>query len=187
MKALLAGVATLMVGGCATEMTAHIDHDRSQDFKRYESYSWVADEPMLNAGDGDEPVSPLNRRRIVDAIEAEMTARGIRKAPSREQASFTVAFTVGARDHIDMSALTDLSRRPWSWGDTYFGNGVEVGTYRVGTLAIDIFDGGTRMPVWHGWVSRVITNKEVQRADELIPAAVKSILAKFPPKSGTPE
>jgi hypothetical protein len=56
-------------------------------------------------------------------------------------------------------------------------------TYTEGTLSIDIFDGHSHQPVWHGWGSKRITERDVQRAAELIPPAVQRILRGFPPGS----
>jgi hypothetical protein len=51
MKKLLLVVAVTLLAGCATRMQSRSDHDASQDFTRYHTYAWVADEPMI-AADG---------------------------------------------------------------------------------------------------------------------------------------
>jgi len=102
---------------------------------------------------------------------------------SREQADFTVAFTVGARDliNVDDYPLGYRGRRPWS--ARYFGTGADVTTYTEGTLAIDIFDNGSRQPVWHGWARKRITGGDIEDPAPTIDAAVRAILAGFPPDS----
>jgi hypothetical protein len=181
MKNLLASAVLVLLVGCATGLRTQSDHDPAQSFAGYRTYAWVADEPMIAAGGEVDRVSPLNRRRIVDAIEAELKTRGFEKASDRSAASFTVSYTVGARDRIDVYSYPEMYRHPWSWGRPYFGREADVSMYTEGTLAIDIFDGATRRPVWHGWASRRITEQDVKRAAELIPPAVADILKSFPP------
>jgi hypothetical protein len=62
------------------------------------------------------------------------------------------------------------------------GRDADVSTYREGTLAIDVFDGRTNQPVWHGWASKRITERDIANAAEQIPVAVAAILESFPPR-----
>jgi hypothetical protein len=36
--------------------------------------------------------------------------------------------------------------------------------------------------VWHGWATKRISDRDVENAAKLIPVAVASILAEFPPR-----
>jgi hypothetical protein len=93
-----------------------------------------------------------------------------------------LSYTVGARDRIDVQSYPVRFRSAWGWGWTYVGREADVSTYREGTLAIDIFDGRTNQPVWHGWATKRITERDVANAAEQIPIAVAAILARFPPR-----
>jgi hypothetical protein len=57
---------------------------------------------------------------------------------------------------------------------------MDLRVYQEGTLAIDIFDGGTRQPVWHGRASKEIHGTDVEDPGPVIRAAVAAILKKFP-------
>jgi hypothetical protein len=59
---------------------------------------------------------------------------------------------------------------------------VDVFSYTEGSLSIDILDGPTRQPIWHG-VSRLsLSNREMDTAGERLPRAITTILAPFPPR-----
>jgi Domain of unknown function (DUF4136) len=180
MKTLLLA-AVLFVAGCAATLQARSDHDASQNFSHYHTFAWMADEPMVGPPGEVNRVSPLNRRRIVDAIETELRAKGFQQTPDRAAADFVVAYTVGARDRIDAQSYPAPYSGMWHWGWPYYGRDVDVRTYTEGTLAIDVFDGTTHQPVWHGWASKRVTAHDVKHAAEQIPPAVAAILKDFPP------
>src|SRR5689334_18474650 len=104
MKLLLIIVAagTLLVSGCATTLEAHSDHDAQQNFSGYHTFAWLADQPMIAPPEEVARVSPLNRRRIEQAIENELAAKGFTKTLDRSAADFVVSYTVGARDRVDV-------------------------------------------------------------------------------------
>lgn len=182
LKALVATANLLFVAGCATTLETHSDHDRSQSFSGYSTFAWMNDQPMMGTPEEIQRVSPLNRKRIEDAIEAELVGKGFRKSTERASASFVVSYTVGARDRIDVQSFPSPYAGPWYWGWPHYWQDVDVQTYTEGTLAIDIFDGSSHQPVWHGWASKRITAHDVKHAAEQIPPAVAAILKDFPPR-----
>jgi hypothetical protein len=170
-----------LLSACAATLQTRSDYDKSQDFSGYRTFAWIANDPVIAPVGEVSPVSPLNRRRIVEAVETELAGKGYRQVADRGSADFVLAFTVGARDRIDVNSFPEPYRAHWSWGWPYFGTRADVRTYREGVLAIDIFDGKTRSPVWHGRASKRITQSDVENAATQIPLAVKAILAQFPP------
>jgi len=171
----------LMLAGCATRLETHSDHDRSHSFATYRTFAWMADQTMIAAPEEVARVSPLNRHRIEQAIEKELAGKGFQQVAAGDTADFVVSYTVGARDRLDVQSYPVPYRGPWLWGWSHFGHDVDVTTYREGTLAIDVFDGKTHQPVWHGWASKRLDDHDVKHAAELIPPAVTSILREFPP------
>jgi hypothetical protein len=53
--------------------------------------------------------------------------------------------------------------------------------YQEGQLAIDLLDVAQARPVWHGTVSRLITEAERLAPDAAVREAVAAILEHFPP------
>jgi hypothetical protein len=132
---------------------------------------------------GAEPeVSALTARRIREAIEAELAAKGYKAVAAPENANFVVAFTVGTRDRIDATSYPAPYRGPWLWG--WYGSQTDLRVYQEGTLSIDIFDGATKQPVWHGRARKEVTSSDVSDPGPVIRKGVKAILAQFPSSAG---
>jgi hypothetical protein len=171
-------LASLLLAGCASTLSVSSQQYPKADFSGYRSYSWIAEDPQIRPRGEGQQVSALTARRIRDAVEAALAARGYRPAREAANADFVVAYTVGARDRIDAQSYPMPYRGPWLW--SWYGSQTDLRVYREGTLSIDIFDGKTHQPVWHGRA-----RKEITRADESDPVpvirqAVDAILAKFP-------
>jgi hypothetical protein len=173
--------ALALLGGCATPLTARSDYDRAQDFSTYRSYAWIADDPLVTAPGEAPRLSPLNRRRIVEAVEAALARKGYTRAADAEPADFVVSYTVGARDRITVDSWPAPYRGWGRWRWPYAGRDFDVRSYTEGTLAIDVFDGRTRAPVWHGWTTRRITEQDIAQAELRIREAVDVVIAQFPP------
>ncbi|HET9863351.1 MAG TPA: DUF4136 domain-containing protein [Steroidobacteraceae bacterium] len=182
MKTLLPLLCIALLTACATSIRARSDYDSRNDFSRYQTFAWIAEDPLITPRGSAEQVSPLNRRRIVEAIESQLAGKGFHKADDPSGADFVLSFTVGARDRIDAQSYPVRFRGYWGWGGTYLGHDADVRTYREGTLAIDVFDARSNQPVWHGWATKRITDRDVENAAQLIPQAVAAILADFPPR-----
>jgi hypothetical protein len=52
-------------------------------------------------------------------------------------------------------------------------------------MSIDVFDGRTRKPVWHGSGKKELSDADVEHAQAVIRDAVTAILAQFPPPRDT--
>lgn len=169
----------LLLAACATTSTGS-DHYPQADFSGYQTYAWISEDPLIRPRGASTEVSPLTLRRISEAVESGLAAKGYRRVESPQGADFVVAFTVGARDRIDADAYPAPFRGPWLWG--WDDRRVDVRVYREGTLSIDFFDGKTRQPVWHGWARKTITSADVADPGPAINDAVARILRAFPPQ-----
>jgi len=175
LSALLAGCATVKSG-------AH--HDALASFDSYESFAWIGDKPLI-LGDGAQPsISPLAEKKIVEAIKNELVKKGFTYSENPDQADFVVAYTVGTREKIEATSYPTAYRGVWGWhlyGRYYYQTEVVHRTYTEGTLGIDIFDGKTRQPVWHGWASKTVTSADRNDPSPAIQDAVAAIIKRFPP------
>ena len=190
---LLAIVVASSVIGCATSPSVFTDYDSSQSFSAYESFTWISDEPMIVSG--DRGPNPLVATRLQDSIVSTLQQKGYQLVDTVDEADFVVAFTVGARDRIEIRERTvvDYYGPHWRWGYDYFGVAYPSGfprtevtsrQYAEGSLAIDIFDARRKSPVWHGSASKRLSRSELQgqSTGDNIRAAVEVILAGFPPQ-----
>lgn len=171
----------MMISACATILPVRMDYDRQADFSDYRTYTWMGDDPLI-VPDGRSPeVSALNLRRIVTAIENELARKGYDKVSTGESADFAVAFTVGTRERVDVDSYPFMYRDNWRWRPRYWDYEIRTRTYQEGMLAIDIFDGTDRIPVWHGFTHKRITRSDMVDPTDTIREAVAAILTRFPP------
>ncbi|RJF91113.1 DUF4136 domain-containing protein [Sphingomonas cavernae] len=170
---LLAGLAVL--SACASTPTINYDHDPTADFSKYRTYSWV----FTGVPQG---MNPLAFQRVKASIDRSLAARSYTQASPGD---FAIAFTLGARDRVEVSDYGPYSTFYPGWGIGYrYGwarpySNVEVRNVTDGTLAVDIYDATTKKPIWHGTATQQITPGKVDQAT--IDTAVDSVLAKFPP------
>lgn len=172
-------VAFLFTAACAT-IVADSDRYADADFSRYRTFAWASDSPLVESRSHRVDISPLNVRRIREAIERELEAKGYAMSASRESADFAVSFTVGARDVIQVQDYPVFYRGRWRWTPPYYWPNVSADMYTEGMLAVDVFDNDLREPVWHGWARKRIVGGDIDDPEAAIDAAVGAIFARFP-------
>lgn len=186
MRWIWIGLMALGVVACESVSTRS-DHDPAADFAGYRTYAWVTDELMVQPRAATDPiVSPLVQQRIHDAIDRALAAKGF--VEDQGSADFMVAFTVGLRDRVRVDHWGPYGGfyRPYGrYGGVGMGYDRSTATnYTEGTLAIDVFDGQTRRPVWNGSATKIVGERD-ERPEE-IQQIVNSVLADFPPGRGNP-
>ena len=124
---------------------------------------------------------------MTSAREA-FTARGLRFVDDPEDADLVLAFTVGSREGIRVTSYPATWHRPPPgrrssryWGGYWGGSTVRTRQYTEGQLAIDILSVADARPVWHGTVSRRITQQDRGDPGPALEEAVTAIAAEFPP------
>ena len=173
--------AVLALGACAT-LRVGSDYDHAASFAGYHTFAWMPPHTKPY-----ESSNPLVVQRAHDAIQAELTAKGYRLVSDPAEADFVVDFTIGARERTDIYSYPAPYGGPWYWagpywwGAPYWGSEVNVYRYREGTISVDIFDGRTHRPVWHGWSRKELTRSDIEHSSSSIRAAVDAILTRFPP------
>lgn len=166
----------LLVGACASSNMPTFRTDSAPGFSAagWKTYSWAFVQPPSG-------MNPLQFQRFRDAFDTALAARGFQKVA--EGGDFIVGFTVGARDRVDVTNWGPVGLyypgwgRPGGWGWSYTYNPVDVRTVTQGSLALDIFDGKTKLPVWHGFASRDLSRSGA--SPELIANAVNGLVDRF--------
>ena len=103
-----------------------------------------------------------------------------------DQADFVVSYTVGTRERIDAVSYPSAYHGTWGWhiyGRYYDQTEVVHRTYTEGTLGLDIFDGNTKQPIWHGWATKTISTSDRENPSPFIQKAVAAIIERFPPSN----
>ena len=183
----------LLITGCASTPDVYSDFDPRHDFTAHKTFTWVQQPPMLRAG--DYPVSALAESRITEAIKAELMLKGYAYVEDQDEADFSVVYTMGARDKIDIVRRTSpyySHRNDWGWGAYYFPFFVhfpfghdpsyyeDLDEYTKGTIALDIFDAKTKQPIWHTKATKRLSKKELNAPQNNADAIAKSLLKHFP-------
>jgi hypothetical protein len=152
----------------AMAVSVIVDWDRQADFSGFRTYAW--------AKGTEGPV--FLQTRVVEAVEAELQARGYERVESGADI-YVVTHAV-----MDEQALIDVGEV--GAAALFSGGGmgtrsVNTSELDVGILVVDIFDADSKELVWRGQASATVTNDKEKR-DKRIGKAVAKMFKKFPPK-----
>jgi len=171
--------ALVLLAACETMRVAS-DYDRSATFDHYRTFALIQRPHQ-------QPGNPLVVQRTQDAIRGYLVGRGYMYVADPAQADFAVDFTIGSRERTQIQSYPApwggpgwSGRRGW-WGSPYWGDTIDVRQFTEGTLSIDVFDGKTSRPVWHGWAQKTLSRSDIENSQGPIQRAVSAVLEKFPP------
>ncbi len=159
------------------------DYDREADFDSYKSYAFY------KTGIDKAQISDLDKKRILKAIETEMSSRGFVKS---QEPDILVSIFTREREQVDVYA-----GGPWGWGwgwgwgyygywgPGYWGPGYYapyVSTRVEGSLYIDLIDAKNKELVWQGkGVGNLTNSKKIEKKEQQIREFVSQILGEYPP------
>jgi hypothetical protein len=166
-----------IIAGCET-ITGRSDADPSIDFGKYHTYSWISPSPLLSK---PAEVSPLAEVRIEGAVTSELGRKGYRFVENPNEADFVVAFTIGARDKLNVTSTPGGWGFGPMWGPASYYGDINVRQSVEGRLSIDLFDTQLKRPVWTGYATKSITSADERNLGELANKAVAAIFEDFPP------
>lgn len=150
------------------------DHDRSANFTKYKTFTWVH-EPR--------PKNPLMKDRIVEAINTQLEAKGLSLVTGN--ADLGLSANVATQERHTLQTFYD-DFPGWGWHHRFWGFGPDyatttVETYTVGTLVVDLFDTQNKQVVWWSSASDTVSSepeKNVKKLDKVVEKMFKD----FPPK-----
>jgi hypothetical protein len=152
--------------------SVNTDHDKTVDFGKYHSYSWI----------GVKASDDIWASRIKDAVNLSLTQKGWTMAPSGGDASVS-AF--GSTKNVQtLNTFYDGLGGGWGWRRGW-GGGIgdattTVENTAVGTLTVDIFDGSSKKLIWRGQSSETLSTK-ADKNDKKLEKDVLEMFEKFPP------
>jgi hypothetical protein len=165
-------ILLLVLTSCSSVRVA-TDYDREANFNSYESFAFY--KPGIDKAD----VSDLDKKRILRAIEAEMTKKGFTK--SAEPGLLVNIFTK-TQENVNIYQNNFGYGYGWGWSPWYWGNGYNtVSRTTEGTLYIDLIDAKTMELVWQGMGTGAL-RMEMEQKIERINEIVKEILERYPPE-----
>lgn len=165
---------TIMVTSCNSVRVAS-DYDRNVDFNNYKTFAFY------KPGVDNAEISDLDKRRILRAIESELTSKGFSKS---ENPDVLVSFFTNSEKRVDVynntwgwGAWGWGGWGPWGWG---WNTMPSVSTTTEGSLYIDLIDANKKELVWQGQGIGYLT-KSIDKKEERIRVFVNQILEQFPP------
>ena len=165
---LLPLVLVLFVASCTT-VKVTTDYDTKTDFNQYNTFAFY------KKGVDKVEISDLDKKRILRAIETELTAKGMTKS---ENPDVIINIFANTSKKINVYNDNNYFWRPWYYGPNF---NTRISQYNQGTLFIDMIDNKKKELVWQGIGSGALSLKSVAKKEERIKEFVTEILAKYPP------
>ena len=161
-----------VLASCSTVRVAS-DYDTHADFSKYNSYAFF--KPGIDKAE----VSDLDKKRILRAIDTELTAKGLQKS---ETPDVVISFFTKAKERIDVYQNHYGWGGHWGWGWGHPWHNSSVYKTTEGTLYIDIIDAKTNELVWQGVGTAPLIKENMAKKEERIQLIVAEILKKYPPQ-----
>ena len=145
------------------------DHDSLIDFNSYQTYNFTPSADSI-------PINQLNKRRLFNAISAEMNESGIRWAADPD---------IYVHVHLIVKGKTKTNVS-YGQGETYdLGSGfsttyMDYSEFSEGSLFFDIIDTKRKQLVWSGKVTGDIKDPSILKEKDVY-KIVKKAFKKFPP------
>jgi len=164
------GIAMLFAAASFAQQVK-TDYDRNANFSQYKTYSWQKVQTQ----------DPLWVDRIKDAVNAALTAKGLRSVESGGDVA--IVAIEATQDQRTLNTFYDGLGGGWRWrGFGGFGEATTtVDTYKVGTLVVDLFDAHTKTLIWRGSSSDTLSDKSDKNIKNLNKGAEK-MFDHFPPE-----
>ena len=174
-------LAVLFLASCSSVQVL-ADYDREADFNSYKSYAFY------KTGIDKAQISDLDKKRILKAIDSELSTRGFVKS---QDPDLLVSIFTREREQVDVYGGYPWGwgwgwgywgYNPWFWGPGFYGP--SVSTRVEGSLYIDLIDAKNKELVWQGKGVGTIGNiRNIEKKERRIQEFVAEILQQYPPNA----
>ncbi|MCG9791283.1 DUF4136 domain-containing protein [Flavobacterium algicola] len=162
----------LILTSC-TSVRVNADYDSQVDFTQFKTYAFHKN------GVDKVQVSELDKRRILRAIDDEMTKKGYTKSDNPDM---LINILTKERERLNVNQFNAGWGYGWGWRNPMFmmGGNSFVNATTEGTLYIDLIDAKKKELIWEGEGIGSLTENR-SRKEEQINEFVAKIIAQFPP------
>jgi Domain of unknown function (DUF4136) len=151
-RVVLGSVLLLMMGSIAAmAQSTQTDYDHSFNLARLNKYDFY--QQTRKPGD-PLAASPLNDRRIHNALDSQLKARGMSES-TNGQSDFWITYYVTTRKGLDI--------RDNRFGVLQRFGSINVDQVTQGSIIVVFVDNATRQEVWRGVVSGTIDTKDLDK------------------------
>jgi hypothetical protein len=164
--ATLIGTAGLLLSTNVWAQDVSYDYDKTVDFTAFKTYAWT---------NGGNVQDELNHKRIVSAVNAQLTAKGLRQVEPGANPDVLVAYHAGTRRELEVSGAGVGAYRPGRWGSA------RVAQVAVGALAVEISDSKSGSVVWRGVATKDLDlDASPEKREKNINKAAEKLFKSYP-------
>jgi hypothetical protein len=180
-KFLVLPIVVVLFASSCSSVRVLSDYDKEVNFNSFKTYAFY------KTGIDRAQISDLDKKRILKAIDTEMSARGYVKS---ENPDMLLSIFTKEREQVDIYNNFGWGAglgwgwgwSPWAWGPGWGGNNVSTRT--EGSLYIDIIDAKKKELVWQGRGVGTLNNiRNMEKKEKRIQEFVSEILETYPPGS----
>ncbi|KAA1242120.1 DUF4136 domain-containing protein [Aquimarina sp. RZ0] len=173
---LLSLILIITLSSCSSVRVAS-DYDKQANFNGYKSYAFF--KPGIDKAE----ISDLDKKRILRAIESDMSAKGFTKSANPD---VLVSIFTKTKENVNVyqNNFGYGFGYGWGWNPWFWGGGPgfnSVSRVTEGTLYIDLIDASKKELIWQGMGTAALT-ENVDRKQEKMNKIVTAILQKYPPE-----
>ena len=139
------------------------DYDHSFNLSSLKTYAFT---PPQRHGNDLLASSPINDRRIYNALDQQLRANGLTESG---QPDFLVSYRVTTRKNLD---IQDNRHGPLQ----RLGGSINVNEITEGTIVVTFVDNASSLEVWRGYVSGAINPKDL---DKDVNKGISKLIQKF--------
>lgn len=164
---LLTACLTLsaMLAMPAFAQTVKVDYDRDVDFSTFKTYAWQ---------EGRSGANPLVDKRIVQAIDAQLSAKGWTRVESSPNALVTYRAAINGRRQLNA----------WGHGPRWSGMGtITEEMIYTGQIVVDISEAASERLIWRGLATDAVSDK-ADKNEKRLNEAIAKLFKQFPPSAG---
>ena len=171
---MLAAVVLCLITPAAFAQKVKVDVDSTAGFASYKTFAW--DKGMVAR-------NPIISKMIVDAVESELTKRGLTRVEANPDLKVAVAAAVG----MDIQAVgpTWNNAKYQAWGG--YTNPAALMNITTGTLLIDLVDAKSDRSVFRGVAKETLNRSasadpaaDARSVEKLIKKSVSKMFKKYP-------
>jgi len=191
LSTVLSFLFVLLAYGNAYADKVNVDWDRQANFQQYKTYAWL--ESQNPAED------QLMAKRIVQAVDGQLSAKGLRRVEPGQDPDLSVAYESGVSQKVSwlpypvpypfVAPTCGWYGGPgpgwgpywgpgWGWWDAQYG--VYPLVQDVGILAVNIVDERQKQLVWRGVGSDALKENPEKNARKICELVAK-MFRKYPP------
>jgi len=170
-------LSVLFLASCSSVQVS-TDYDNSVNFSQFKTYAFMKD------GVDKINISDLDKKRILKAIDEEMTSKGYTKS---ENPDLLINLFTDAKQVVNVNTYYGGwgyygYYRPWGWNPWMMGPGYQsVSTSTQGILFVDVLKADNKELIWQGKGSGYLTTNQ-NKKDARIKEFVTKVLETFPNK-----